>query len=208
MSCTSGPAISSSFSRVPSPGTCFAFAIDGKHQLACLFAGAPEEAWSQAADYSARLHIKYLDRSYKRVLGLTPSIYEELWVAGKAMYKLLNDHPGTAHIKSDYWNAYSRITSVVGFDDAYVARLFIDSDAETSVLHWNGQMGQIPHARKWFRAFPFRLVEEPKVLVIGPGGGTDVVMAIEAGSPKALIKGRSGPFYELWTAAQKEASKP
>jgi predicted membrane-bound spermidine synthase len=102
---------------------------------------------------------------------------------GKAMYKLLHDHPN-ASIKSDYWNAYSRITSVVGFDDAYVARLFIDSDAETSVLHWNGQMGQIPHARKWFRAFPFRLVNEPKVLVIGPGGGTDVALAIECGSPR------------------------
>jgi nickel-dependent lactate racemase len=73
---------------LPTPRTCLAFAIDSKHQLACLFAGAPEAAWSRAADYSARLHIKYLDRPYKRVLGLTPSIYEELWVAGKAMYKL------------------------------------------------------------------------------------------------------------------------
>jgi len=70
------------------PRTCFAFAVDDHHQLACLFAGAPEEAWSQAADYSSRLHIRYLDRPYRRVLGLTPSIYEEVWVAGKAMYKL------------------------------------------------------------------------------------------------------------------------
>jgi lactate racemase len=70
------------------PRTCFAFALDERHRLACLFAGTPEEAWSKAADYSARLHIKYLDRPVKRVLGLTPSIYEELWVAGKAMYKL------------------------------------------------------------------------------------------------------------------------
>jgi nickel-dependent lactate racemase len=70
------------------PRTCFAFAVDDHHALACLFAGAPEEAWSQAADVSAELHIKYLDRPVKRVLGLVPPIYEELWVAGKAMYKL------------------------------------------------------------------------------------------------------------------------
>ena len=70
------------------PRTCFAFAVDDHHQLACLFAGTPEEAWSHAADYSAKLHIKVLDRPYKRVLGLTPAIYEEVWVAGKAMYKL------------------------------------------------------------------------------------------------------------------------
>jgi nickel-dependent lactate racemase len=70
------------------PRTCFAFAVDDHHQLACLFAGEPEDSWSHAADYSAQLHIKYLDKPYRRVLGLTPPIYEELWVAGKAMYKL------------------------------------------------------------------------------------------------------------------------
>jgi nickel-dependent lactate racemase len=70
------------------PRTCFAFAVDDRHRLACLFAGAPEGAWSQAADFSAELHIKYLPRPYRRVLGLCPPIYEELWVAGKAMYKL------------------------------------------------------------------------------------------------------------------------
>jgi lactate racemase len=73
---------------LPTPRTCFAFAVDAKHRLACLFAGAPEAAWSRAADYSAKLHIKYLQRPYQRVLGLCPPIYEELWVAGKAMYKL------------------------------------------------------------------------------------------------------------------------
>ena len=73
---------------LPVPRTCFAFALDDRHQLACLFAGSPEEAWSKAADYSAELHIKYLDKPVRRVLGITPPIYEELWVAGKAMYKL------------------------------------------------------------------------------------------------------------------------
>lgn len=70
------------------PRTCFAFAVDARHELACLFAGSPESAWSRAADYSARLHITYVDRPFKRILGLTPPIYEEVWVAGKAMYKL------------------------------------------------------------------------------------------------------------------------
>jgi lactate racemase len=73
---------------LPTPRTCFAFAVDDQHRLACLFAGAPEAAWARAADYSTQLHIKYLARPYRRVLGLCPPIYEELWVAGKAMYKL------------------------------------------------------------------------------------------------------------------------
>lgn len=73
---------------LPTPRTCFAFAVDEHHELACLYGGVPEESWSLAADYSAQLHIKYLDKPVKRVLGLTPPIYEEVWVAGKAMYKL------------------------------------------------------------------------------------------------------------------------
>ncbi len=70
------------------PTLCFAFAVDDHDRLACLFAGDPKEAWSQAADYSARLHITYLKKPVKRILGVTPPIYEELWVGGKAMYKL------------------------------------------------------------------------------------------------------------------------
>ena len=70
------------------PRTCFAFAVDDRDRLACLFAGSPEEAWSRAADYSGRLHVRYLRSPAGRVLGVTPDIYEELWVGGKAMYKL------------------------------------------------------------------------------------------------------------------------
>jgi nickel-dependent lactate racemase len=70
------------------PATCLAFAIDDHHKIACLFAGDPIEAWSRAADCSAQLHITYLDKPIRRVVGITPEIYDDIWVAGKAMYKL------------------------------------------------------------------------------------------------------------------------
>jgi lactate racemase len=70
------------------PTLCFAFAVDDHDRLACLFAGEAKEAWSRAADYSARLHIMYLPKPVERVLAVTPPIYEELWVGGKAMYKI------------------------------------------------------------------------------------------------------------------------
>ena len=73
---------------LPTPRTCFAYTVDAAHELTCLMTGAPEIAWAQAADRSAQQHIRYLDRAYSRVLGLAPPIYEELWVAGKVMYKL------------------------------------------------------------------------------------------------------------------------
>jgi nickel-dependent lactate racemase len=70
------------------PTVCFAFAVDDHDRLACLFAGDPKEAWSRAADYSARMHITYLAKPLKQILAITPPIYEELWVGGKAMYKI------------------------------------------------------------------------------------------------------------------------
>jgi nickel-dependent lactate racemase len=53
-----------------------------------LFIGDPKDAFSAAADLSAQVHIKYVDRPFKRILGLAPTMYDDLWTAGKVMYKL------------------------------------------------------------------------------------------------------------------------
>jgi len=53
-----------------------------------LFIGDPLEAYSAAADLSAQVHIRYVDRPYAKVLGIAPEMYDDLWVAGKVMYKL------------------------------------------------------------------------------------------------------------------------
>jgi nickel-dependent lactate racemase len=73
---------------IPTPRLCFAFTVNDQHQVACLFAGDPYEAWSRAADYSAKLHVNYVGQPYRQILGIAPEIYEEIWVAGKVMYKL------------------------------------------------------------------------------------------------------------------------
>jgi nickel-dependent lactate racemase len=59
-----------------------------KGQLAGLFTGAPEAAWSKAADLSERLHIVVIPRPYRTVLSCAPPMYDDLWVGGKCMYKL------------------------------------------------------------------------------------------------------------------------
>ena len=73
---------------ITTPRTCLAYVVNGQEEAMCLFVGDPVEAWSRAADYSARLHITYVERPYQQVLAITPGIYEEIWVGGKAMYKL------------------------------------------------------------------------------------------------------------------------
>jgi nickel-dependent lactate racemase len=53
-----------------------------------LFAGDINETLRLAANISAEVHIKYTGRKYARVLALLDEHYDELWVGGKASYKL------------------------------------------------------------------------------------------------------------------------
>jgi nickel-dependent lactate racemase len=53
-----------------------------------LFAGDFREAFRRAADVSCQVHIKYTGRKYRRVVALLDEHYDELWVGGKASYKL------------------------------------------------------------------------------------------------------------------------
>ena len=53
-----------------------------------LFAGDIYETLRSAATVSAAVHIKYTGRKYARVLALLDEHYDELWVGGKASYKL------------------------------------------------------------------------------------------------------------------------
>jgi nickel-dependent lactate racemase len=69
------------------PKLCFSMVVKDK-ELAGLFAGTPEEAYAAAADLSAKLHIKWLDRRYRRVLSVVPEMYDDIWTAAKGMYKL------------------------------------------------------------------------------------------------------------------------
>ena len=70
------------------PRHCVAMVVGPGNTLAGLFVGSPEEAWSRAADLSAQLHVVYKARPYHTVLGEAPEMYDEIWVAGKVMYKL------------------------------------------------------------------------------------------------------------------------
>jgi nickel-dependent lactate racemase len=53
-----------------------------------IYVGPVREAWSAAADLSSRRHVIWLDAPVKRVLSVMPAMYDDLWVAGKGMYKL------------------------------------------------------------------------------------------------------------------------
>lgn len=53
-----------------------------------LFAGDFREAFRRAAEVSRQVHIRYTGRKYQTVVALLDPHYDEMWVGGKASYKL------------------------------------------------------------------------------------------------------------------------
>jgi spermidine synthase len=102
----------------------------------------------------------------------------------KAMRRQMDAAPA-ARITQTGWNAYSRIDAVEGVErNGGLARLYIDSDAWTGIREWDGKIESATDMRDSYRALPFRLVPNAETLIIGPGGGPDVVAALASGSRK------------------------
>jgi len=67
---------------------CFAMVVAPDKSLAGLFFGTPEVAWDAASELSRQTHISYQEKPFHTVLSCAPLMYDEVWVAGKCMYKL------------------------------------------------------------------------------------------------------------------------
>ena len=72
---------------VPTPTTLASMVVEGG-DLAALFVGPPFDAWRAAVAVSSQRHVRWVDRPFHTVLSTAPPMYDELWTAGKAMYKL------------------------------------------------------------------------------------------------------------------------
>lgn len=77
---------------VDTPITLIALVVE-EHQLSGLFMGDMFSAWSAAADLSAARHIRWCEKPFNKILSCAPKMYDELWTAAKAMYKM---EPATA----------------------------------------------------------------------------------------------------------------
>jgi len=100
----------------------------------------------------------------------------------KAMRNQIDASPGSKIVQTG-WNAYSRIDCVEGLPDSF-ARLYIDSDAWTGIRGWDGNLENVKDMKGSYRALPWKLTPNAETLIIGPGGGPDVVAALASGSKK------------------------
>lgn len=67
---------------------CLAFVVSPDASLYGMFYGTPEAAWDGASDLSGQVHIKRMPKPFHTILSCAPPMYDEVWVAGKCMYKL------------------------------------------------------------------------------------------------------------------------
>jgi lactate racemase len=71
---------------VTKPITCISMVMQAQ-EFHGLYIGSYIESWSAAADLSAQLNIIWVDKPFQRVLSMPAPMYDEMWTAGKAMYK-------------------------------------------------------------------------------------------------------------------------
>jgi nickel-dependent lactate racemase len=74
-------------SMVTVPTACFAL-VATPAGMAGLYFGSAREAWEHASALSAKRHIVWLDAPVRQVLSVMPSMYADIWTAGKGMYKI------------------------------------------------------------------------------------------------------------------------
>ncbi len=72
---------------IATPAACFSLVVTHEG-LAGIYFGSPQESWQSAMALSARKHIVYVKKPYRRVLSVMPRLYDDIWTAGKGMYKM------------------------------------------------------------------------------------------------------------------------
>jgi len=79
--------INAAAAKLTTPVTLIALTVED-HDISGIFIGDLLTAWNAAADLSAQRHVRWCEKSFQRVLSCPSSMYDELWTAAKAMYKI------------------------------------------------------------------------------------------------------------------------
>src|SRR5919108_1918980 len=127
----------------------------------------------------------------------------------KGLYYQLG-HPSEFEHLSEEWNSFSRvdvshkiikqkdntvldgsssavaITSTTTDTDSdsgrELASIIIDADAATPIFRWNGSQNDLAWIQKYMDYLPYKMINANNTLVIGSGGGEDILVALSGGA--------------------------
>ena len=106
----------------------------------------------------------------------------------KELFLFLNDPELDAKITRTYWSAYGRTDLVeLGIMELWNAPgikvIFTDGGAGTNMFQFDGDnFDNVEHLKYTSAFFPFYFGDKDSVLIIGPGGGMDVLIALMGGA--------------------------
>lgn len=103
----------------------------------------------------------------------------------KELYEVLKDPSFDAQIIDSRWSAFGRTDLVAFKKDPDLKIIFVDGGAGTRMYRFDGNFtsnSQVYQLKNSTAYFPYYFVNKNKVLIIGPGGGVDVLMALMAGT--------------------------
>jgi hypothetical protein len=103
----------------------------------------------------------------------------------KGLHSYLADPSNNKHLSAQ-WNSFSRV-DVIGYNNYARSRsigsILIDADALTPILKWNGSISDIQWIKNFMDYLPYEMSKaNNNTLVIGSGGGEDVLVALAGGS--------------------------
>jgi len=144
-----------------------------------------------------------LDKFSKRVLGLVVAGFAVAVILGsyrtilepipfangasKDMAHLLNHPEADSEIVDSRWSSFGRTDLVLNKNHPDEMGLFVDGTAGTAMYRFNGDPKSLNASRfsDFSGYFPFKLMpdqEKEKVLIIGAGGGREVLISILGGA--------------------------
>jgi len=123
----------------------------------------------------------------------------------KDLYRLLNDPSVGGDIVDTRWSAFGRTDLVRFGGDPDSMTLFIDGAAGAPMFRWDGRLGDPDGpverlVRSFPGSFPLRFLDgsqKDSALIVGPGGGRDVLAALGAGVKEVTAVEVNPEFVEL-----------
>lgn len=136
-----------------------------------------------SATIAAIIFLLILNTLNPAILAIQPGIT-------KGLHQRLEDQ-SVEHL-STQWNSFSRIdvtrpnydVGSLSEGPVELATIIIDADAVTPVLRWNGSYSDTVWIRNYMDYLPYQMLRVNNTLVIGGGGGEDVLVAFAGGAKK------------------------
>src|SRR5919108_592838 len=107
----------------------------------------------------------------------------------KGLYSIQTNNTSNLKVLSTVWNSFSRIDVIVDNNDIKntesrsLGAILIDADALTPILKWNGSSTDLQWLKGYMDYMPYEISKaNNSTLVIGSGGGEDILVALAGGS--------------------------